>query len=281
MRGPIEPSISGGPPGRTGAGRARSPRPGRRRRRSRTRPSASSRRTMVKASSKRETRWSKGKPKARYSRSFQPAPSPRISRPPEMPSTVAACLASIAGAWKPVDATRGPSSTRSVTAASAASDVHDLPRAPGRAVREVVEQVVAEPERVEPRGLGGPGHGDQLRPGHVPLHLGQLHADPAPTRHDGDCTESRPGRLGETPSPRLPACPTPPRAVTLAAVCHAPTPSSATSGWPGPVTRLGRPAVKAAVSRRWRGCAPGNCRPPPPPRRRSRRCPPAPASCAR
>ncbi len=40
-----------------------------------------------------------------------------------MASTVAACLASIAGAWKPVDATSGPISTRSVTAAIAASVV--------------------------------------------------------------------------------------------------------------------------------------------------------------
>ena len=29
-----------------------------------------------------------------------------MSRPPEMPSTVAACLASIAGSWNPVEATR-------------------------------------------------------------------------------------------------------------------------------------------------------------------------------
>ena len=41
-----------------------------------------------------------------------------------MASTVAACLASIAGAWKLVDATSGPISTRSVTAAIAASAVH-------------------------------------------------------------------------------------------------------------------------------------------------------------
>ena len=48
---------------------------------------------------------------------------PEDSRPPEIASTVAAILASIAGAWKPVDATNGPSSTREVTAASAASEV--------------------------------------------------------------------------------------------------------------------------------------------------------------
>ena len=43
-----------------------------------------------------------------------------MSRPPEIASTVAACFASIAGAWKLVDATSGPISTRSVTAAIAA-----------------------------------------------------------------------------------------------------------------------------------------------------------------
>ena len=79
---------------------------------------------IVNASAKRSTRRSNGKPKARYSRSFHPAPRPRISRPPEIPSTVAACLASIAGAWNPIEATSGPSSTRSVTAARAASVVH-------------------------------------------------------------------------------------------------------------------------------------------------------------
>ena len=41
-----------------------------------------------------------------------------------MASTVAACLASIVGAWKLVAATSGPISTRSVTAAIAASVVH-------------------------------------------------------------------------------------------------------------------------------------------------------------
>ena len=46
-----------------------------------------------------------------------------MSRPWEIASTVAACLASIAGAWKAVEATSGPISTCSVTAAMAASVV--------------------------------------------------------------------------------------------------------------------------------------------------------------
>ncbi len=76
---------------------------------------------IVNASSKRPIRWSNGKPKARYSVSFQPAPRPRMSRPPLISSTVAAFLASIAGLWKLVEATSGPSSTRLVAAASPAS----------------------------------------------------------------------------------------------------------------------------------------------------------------
>ena len=79
---------------------------------------------IVNASSNRETRWSNGKPNARYSVSCQPAPRPRISRPPLISSIVAAFFAIIAGAWKDVAATSGPSSTRVVTAASAANCDH-------------------------------------------------------------------------------------------------------------------------------------------------------------
>ena len=74
---------------------------------------------IVNASSKRPIRWSNGKPKARNSVSFQPAPRPRMKRPPLISSIVAAILASIAGLWKLVQATSGPSSIRSVAAASA------------------------------------------------------------------------------------------------------------------------------------------------------------------
>ena len=56
--------------------------------------------------------------------SFQPAPSPSTSRPPETSSTVAACFASMNGAWNAVAATSGPSATRSVASARAASVVH-------------------------------------------------------------------------------------------------------------------------------------------------------------
>ena len=52
---------------------------------------------IVNASSKRLTRRSNGKPNARYSVSFQPAPNPRVRRPPLISSIVAAFLASMAG----------------------------------------------------------------------------------------------------------------------------------------------------------------------------------------
>ena len=78
---------------------------------------------IVNASSKREIRWSNGKPNARNSVSFQPAPRPRIRRPPLTSSTVAASLASIAGAWNAVAATSGPSRIREVLAAMAESIV--------------------------------------------------------------------------------------------------------------------------------------------------------------
>ena len=79
---------------------------------------------IVNASSNREMRWSNGNPKARNSVSFQPAPKPRISRPPLISSTVAAIFASIGGVWNAVAATSGPSLIRVVACAIAASEVH-------------------------------------------------------------------------------------------------------------------------------------------------------------
>ena len=46
------------------------------------------------------------------------------------------------------------------------------------AARVAVEQVVAEPDRVEAGLLGGARHRGVLRPAHLALHLRQLHADP-------------------------------------------------------------------------------------------------------
>ena len=63
-------------------------------------------------------------PKARYSASLQPAPRPSVKRPPLTSPIVAAIFAIRPGGWKPAQATSGPSRTRSVAAASAASSVH-------------------------------------------------------------------------------------------------------------------------------------------------------------
>ena len=78
---------------------------------------------MSKASSNRDARWSYGIPNASNSVRFHPAPMPKTSRPALTSSTVAASFASTAGSWKFRHATSGPSRTRSVTAARAASNV--------------------------------------------------------------------------------------------------------------------------------------------------------------
>ena len=53
------------------------------------------------------------------------------------------------------------------------------PHLPRSSVTDVesVEQVVAEPERIEPDRLGGPGHLDELGEGDLPLDLGELDTD--------------------------------------------------------------------------------------------------------
>ena len=140
---------------------------------------------IVNASANRLTRRSNGKPKARYSRSFQPDPNPRINRPPEMPSTVAACLASIVGSWKPADATSG---SEQHTLRRGRERGERCPHLPGtaRPDRQVVEQVVAEPHRVEADLLRSLRHADQLGERDLPLHLGQLNSDEQRSSHE--CT---------------------------------------------------------------------------------------------
>ena len=113
-----------------------------------------------------------------------------------MPSTVAASLASMAGSWKPAEATSGPSKTRSVEAASAASVVHTShgPRGPDG---EVVQQVVTEPHRIEAHRLGGLRHADHLRKRNLPLHLGQLDSDEQWSCHGSTLLSVSPtGRMG-------------------------------------------------------------------------------------
>jgi hypothetical protein len=76
-------------------------------------------------SSNRSNRPSNGKPNARNSGSFQPAPRPRITRPPDTSSSVSAILARSAGFLKGAAVTYVPRRTRDVVAASALSSVHD------------------------------------------------------------------------------------------------------------------------------------------------------------
>ena len=133
---------------------------------------------IVKASAKRLIRWSKGKPKAANSVSFQPAPRPRTRRPPLISSTVAACLASIAGAWNAVAATSGPERDARGDRGEGGQQRPGLPRAAGAIVaRPAVEEVVAGPDRVEAELLGAQRHRPQVRPAGLPLDLGELDTD--------------------------------------------------------------------------------------------------------
>src|SRR6266542_97587 len=88
-----------------------------------TRSPSRSRRTISNDSSNLAARRSNGNPKARNSVSFHPAPRPRTSRPPLTSCTAAAARASMPGGRYPVQATSGPSRTREVAAARAASSV--------------------------------------------------------------------------------------------------------------------------------------------------------------
>jgi len=55
-----------------------------------------------------------------------------------------------------------------------------VPRAPFLAAVAAVEQVVADPDRVESGLLGRPGDREQLGPAHLALDLGELYADAQP-----------------------------------------------------------------------------------------------------
>ena len=124
-----------------------------------------------------------------------------MSRPPLISSTAFALAASIAGLWKLVDATSGPSSTRVVIAASAASWLHASHGPTGSRPSVAVEEVVADPDRVEADPLGGPRHLRQLRPAHDALDLGELDSNLQWPRHRrGDCRRAY--RVGvEAPDP--------------------------------------------------------------------------------
>ena len=121
IRGLFAPTISRGR--RAGGGRSTASSTRWKRPSNVTRSPASRRRTISNASANRETWWSNGRPNASNSATFQPAPTAATTRPPDSSSTAANKRASIPGGWNAVQATSGPSSTRSVIAASHASVV--------------------------------------------------------------------------------------------------------------------------------------------------------------
>src|SRR6266849_653317 len=80
-------------------------------------------------------------PNSTCSRSYQPAPTPRMSRPLERMSTAAAIRANSAGGRNVIGLTIGPISIRFVHSAASASDVHHR------------EEVVAATQRGEAERL--------------------------------------------------------------------------------------------------------------------------------
>ena len=83
-----------------------------------------------------------------------------------------------------------------------------LPGSAGLAARVPVQEVVADPDRVEAGLLGGAGDGAELRPADLALHLGQLDADPegaagSSRDHGAHRTASRPAQPPDTPFPRM------------------------------------------------------------------------------
>ncbi len=101
-----------------------------------------------------------------------------MRRPPLISSIVAACLASRAGLWKLVQATSGPSSTRDGGGGDRRQHRPGLPRAARRSIRPAIEEMLAEPDRVEAEVLDRPDHVQQLGPAHLALDLGQLDRRP-------------------------------------------------------------------------------------------------------
>ena len=167
--------------GRPGAGRAaaaRSRGPGRSGRRSRSRPRGGASRMIVNASSKRSI--------AVVERVAEGAELGLVPAGPEAEDEPAAAdLVDRRGLLgeqrRVVEARAGDErpelDPRSSTAAIAASSVHASHGPRGGPVRPAIEQVLADPDRVEPEVLDRPGHVEQLRPADLALDLGQLDAD--------------------------------------------------------------------------------------------------------
>ena len=123
-------------------------------------------------------------PKASNSRRFQPEPSPSTKRPPADLVDRRRHLGDQPPAGEsPAQATSGPSLTRSVAAASALSSVH---ASHGARSGSSIQQVVADPDRVEPDLLGRPRHREVLGPAHLALDLGELNAYAHAAQRYGD-----------------------------------------------------------------------------------------------
>ena len=115
-------------------------------------------------------------PNARNSGSFQPAPRPSTKRPPLTSSIVAAIFAIRPGGWKP----RMPRAGRADPLGGGGQRPQQRPRLPGPALGPAliaVEEMVADPDRVEAALLGRPGHRPVLGPAHVAFGLGELDSD--------------------------------------------------------------------------------------------------------
>ena len=132
---------------------------------------------IVNASSNREIRWSNGKPNARNSVSFQPG-----AEAEDEPA--AADLVDRVGALgehrRVVERGAGderPELDPARRGRQRGQQGPGLPRSAWRAVGPAVEEVLADPERVEAEVLDRAGHVEELRPADLALDLGQLDAD--------------------------------------------------------------------------------------------------------
>ena len=179
--GPLEPTISGGPPGRAGRGSSSASRAVKYSPSKSIEPSASSVRTIVNASSKREIRWSNGAPSAANSdvvpagaqAQHQPAAGDLVHRR-RLLGEHERRVERGRGDERPDRHALGGLGERRRASSTP-------PTARARAGRVPVQQMVADPDRVEARLLGRPRDRAQLRPADLALHLGQLDADPERT----------------------------------------------------------------------------------------------------
>ena len=134
------PARSGSRPAAPAAGRSRSSRSSRCCRERRPAPRHHSSRQTRTCSSRRVKRPSQGMPQASYSSFCQPTPRPMLTRPRDMTSSVASCLARSTAGRSGAITTPVDRRMRCVTPASAASTVRartrENPAAPGRVRRD-------------------------------------------------------------------------------------------------------------------------------------------------